>query len=220
MAVKIEAGAGLYIKDPLTSPLGKQIIAGSIELIDQLGFEQFTFRKLANHIDSTEASVYRYFENKHKLLLYLNSWYWAWMDYRLDLATANIASAKERLKIALEMLTQQVETDNQIGHVNETLLHRIIINESSKAILTKSVDAVNKEGAFNDYKRVVERLSEMVLEINPEYKYPRMLISTVIEGAHLERFFAAHLPRLTNTIEGEDAICEFFKSMVAKTIDQ
>ena len=51
----------------------------------EIGFESFTFKKLAAKIESTEASVYRYFENKHKLLIYLVSWYWNWVEYRLDM---------------------------------------------------------------------------------------------------------------------------------------
>ena len=37
--------------------------------------EEFTFRKLAQKINTTEASVYRYFENKHRLLIYILAWY-------------------------------------------------------------------------------------------------------------------------------------------------
>ena len=60
----------------------------------------------------------------------------------------------------------------------------------------------------------MERVGDIVLEINPTFKYPNMLISTVLEGAHNQRFFAQHLPRLTNTVEGEDAITEFYLQMV------
>ena len=33
-----------------------------------------------------------------------------------------------------------------------------------------------------------------------------MLVSTIIEGTHHQRFFAEHLPRLTNVVEGEDSV--------------
>ena len=56
-------------------------------MIDQLGFEQFTFKKLARAIGSTEASVYRYFDNKHRLLTYLIAWYWKWMEYQINYRT-------------------------------------------------------------------------------------------------------------------------------------
>ena len=56
----------IYLKDPESSELGQKIIKNSIELIDDIGFEAFTFKKLAESIGTTEAGVYRYFENKHK----------------------------------------------------------------------------------------------------------------------------------------------------------
>ena len=82
------------------------------------------------------------------------------------------------------------------------------------------MDQENEEGIFVGYKELVERVGAIVLEINPEFKYPNMLISTVIEGSHNQRFFAEHLPRLTNQVKGEDAICEFYKKMVFKTISK
>ena len=66
--IKIVLNEGLYVKEPQDSELGRKIIKHSILLIDKLGFESFTFKKLANEIQSTEASIYRYFENKHLLL--------------------------------------------------------------------------------------------------------------------------------------------------------
>jgi AcrR family transcriptional regulator len=72
----------LYLRDPQQTELGQKIINASVVLIDTLGFEQFTFKKLAEEIDSTEASIYRYFENKHRLLLYLVGWYWTWLEYQ------------------------------------------------------------------------------------------------------------------------------------------
>ncbi|MFT4544350.1 MAG: AcrR family transcriptional regulator [Polaribacter sp.] len=199
----------LYIKNPKTSDLGESIIEGAIDMIDEMGFEDFTFRKLAQRIGSTEASIYRYFESKHRLLLYLSCWYWRWLDYRIVLATTNIDSAEERLKRSIHVLVKQVEIDSEFSHIDEVKLNRIIINESAKVYLNKHVDIENREGFFLDYKELVQRVSDVILEINPNYKYPHMLISTLIEGTHLQRFFAEHLPRLTDVVEGEDSATEF-----------
>jgi AcrR family transcriptional regulator len=207
--IGIKVNDKVFLKDPESSDLGKSILEGSIDLIDEIGFEAFTFRKLAQRIGSTEASVYRYFESKQRLLIYLTCWYWRWLDYRLVLATTNIESAEERLTRALNTLVMQVEEDSDFSHINEVKLNRIIISDSSKAYLNKHVDEENKEGFFMDYKLLVQRVSDIILEINPAYKYSHMLISTVIEGAHLQRFFADHLPRLTDVIEGEDSVTEF-----------
>ena len=216
--VSIQVNEKIYLKDPESTDLGKRIVKGSIDLIHELGFDRFTFRKLAERIGTTEASVYRYFESKHKTLLYLTSWYWAWMEYRLVFTLANIESANERLERAIKLLTEEVSSDKIYAHIDEQKLNEIVISESSKAYLTREVDRENREGAFSGYKHLVARIGQIIKEINPNFKYPHMLVSTVIEGAHHERYFANHLPGLTDVVKGEDAIVEFYHKMVFNTI--
>lgn len=217
--VNIIVSDKIFLKNPESSLLGRKIISGSIDLIDEVGFECFTFRKLALKIESTEASVYRYFENKQRLLLYLSCWYWGWLEYRLVFRLANIESAVERLNRAIHLFAEKVEEDGSFEHVNEVKLNRIVISESSKAYMNKLVDEENKIGAFAAYKQLVERVSKLVLEVKPDYKYPHMLISAVIEDAHQQRFFAEHLPKLTDSIKGEDSIVEFHKDLVFKALE-
>jgi AcrR family transcriptional regulator len=212
--ILLQINERIYLKNPEASQLGKNIIRGSIELIDEIGFEQFNFKKLGAHIDSPEASIYRYFENKHKVLLYLTSWYWAWVEYRVMFATANIPSASERMHRAIDVLTQHEVLDQTSVHIDETKLQRIVTSESSKAYLTKEVENENREGLFSGYKQLVARIAAIAQEINPAFPYPLMLISTVIEGIHHQRYFALHLPRLTNVIDGEDSISKFYRTLI------
>lgn len=216
--VVFEVQESTYLKDPQTSDLGNRILSASIDLIDEIGFDSFTIRKLAQSINSVEASIYRYFESKHKLLLYLTTWYWSFTEYRLVFSLANVESPEERLKRAIHVLTAEIDESFAQLNIDVLKLSNIVIIESSKAYLTKDVDQENEEGIFIGYKQLVERVSDIVLEINPDFKYPNMLISTVIEGSHNQRFFSEHLPRLTNQVKGEDAICEFYQKMVFKTI--
>jgi len=216
--VKVYVSDQIYNKDPESSELGVRIVEGSVDMIDTIGFESFTFRKLANAIGSTEASIYRYFDNKHKLLLYLTGWFWAWIEYKMAFALLNVASPEERLERAISLLTEAPHPDVNYNHINTEKLRRIVIAESAKAYHTKDVDEENKLGVFFDYKNLVGKVADIIHEINPDYKYPHMLISTVIEGAHQQRFFADHLPRLTDVLEDEDATLEFYKDMVFKAI--
>lgn len=216
--IKINIGSELYLKNPDSSELGQNIISNSIELINELGFETFTFKKLSLKINSPESSIYRYFENKHTLLVYLTSWYWSWTEYKIVLATTNINSSKEKLKKAIHILTKPILVDNSISYVNEVALNKIIIAESVKALHTKDVDKENKNGCFETYKYMVNRVAAIILEINPKFKYPHMLISTVAEGAHQQRYFSEHLPALTDTKKGEDSITEFYTQLVFKMI--
>ena len=119
--LKITVPDKIYIKDPETSDLGKRIIENSIILINEIGFESFTFKKLGKKIGSNESSIYRYFESKHKLLLYLSSWYWAWLEYQLVLETFSISDKKEKLEKAITITTRTVEEDSNFSHINETL---------------------------------------------------------------------------------------------------
>lgn len=216
--INIQINEKIYLKNPESSELGQRIITGGIDLINEVGFEAFTFRKLGVEIKSTEASIYRYFESKHKLLLYLNSWYWNWMEYKILFGLANIQCPYNRLEKAVVMLTETITEDSDFSHINEVKLNKIVIAESSKAYLTKEVEEENKIGAFAVQKQLVQRISEIILEINPQYKYPHMLVSTVIEGAHLQRYFAEHLPRLTDVSEDTDAITDFYKELTLKAI--
>ncbi|HEY9081868.1 MAG TPA: helix-turn-helix domain-containing protein [Vicingaceae bacterium] len=219
-SINIKVNQNIYLKNPESSELGKKIITGSIDLINEVGFEAFTFKKLGQAIGSTEASIYRYFESKHKLLLYLNCWYWSWTEYKMMFGLANISSPEERLRKAILLLTQEVSEDNSFMHINELKLNQIVISESSKTYLTKEVDQDNKLGAYAVQKQLVQRVSDIILEINPRYKYPHMLISTVIEGAHLQRYFAEHLPRLTDTSDKDDYITAFYIELVFKAIEK
>lgn len=216
--IPIRVNEHTYLKDPESSELGKKIISGSINLIDNIGFDDFTFRKLGKTINTTEASIYRYFENKHKLLLYLTDWYWRWMDYRFIFSTMNIKDPEERLSRALKVVTEKIKQDGSFAHINEVKLQKLIFEESSKAYFNKKVDKENKLGVYGSYKNLVEQISQIVLEIKPSFKYPHMLISTVIEGAHHQRFFAEHLPGLTDQIEDGDAISLFYKNLVYKAL--
>ena len=217
--ITIKVNEDLFIKNPDSSELGRRIISNSIELIEDIGFESFTFKKLGKKIGSPECTIYRYFENKQKVLLYITSWYWCWLEYKMVFATANIYDDELKLKMAIEVLTETVEQDMSFSHINEFLLNRIVISESVKSFFTKEVDSDNEAGVFKVYKRIVQRVSDMILSINKEFEYPHMLVSIVIEGAHQQRHFADHLPALTDVIEGRGGISDFFNKMVFKTIE-
>jgi AcrR family transcriptional regulator len=196
--LKVEINDKLFVKNPESSDLGKRIISCSIEMIYELGFERFTFKKLGVAIKSNESSIYRYFENKHKLLLYLTSWYWSWLEYQLVLQTLTILSPEEKLIRATEILTQEVSPDSNFSHINEVLLNKIVISEYSKSYLRKQVDAENKEGYFAIYKRLVLRLKEMIVAVNPNYQYPLSLSSMVIEGSLHQHFLKDHFTIITD----------------------
>jgi AcrR family transcriptional regulator len=187
----------LYLRDPEQTELGKRIVDHSIQLIDELGFERFTFKKLARAMGSTEASIYRYFENKHRLLVYLVSWYWSWIRYRIEFHVVNLTDPVVRLRKVVAVLAESTTYDPNFSHIDEVALHRIVVVESGKAYQTKWVDEDNEEGLFAGYKELCLTISTLISEAQPSFKYPRALASTVIEASHQQIFFAQHLPSLT-----------------------
>jgi AcrR family transcriptional regulator len=211
----ISVNEKLYLKNPETSTLGKKIIEHSILMIDQIGFENFTFKKLGEAIGSNESSIYRYFESKHKLMLYLSSWYWGWIEYKLVFATNNILDPLEKLKKAIVIVTEKIEDDSTTAHINESVLNKIIITEFTKTLLTKEVDEENKEGFFLIYKRVINRLIEMIALVNPNYLYAKSLASSIVEGALHQHFLKDHLKTITNCNETVSPT-DFYLDLVEK----
>ncbi|TDD93989.1 TetR/AcrR family transcriptional regulator [Flavobacterium cellulosilyticum] len=199
--IKIQVNHKLYLKDPETSDLGKKIIQHSILLIDEIGFEHFTFKKLGERIGSNESSLYRYFENKHKLMIYLSSWYWGWVEYNLVIATTNITDPFAKLKKAIAIVTDSITDDLMTEHIDEAVLNKIIIAEFSKTMHTKEVDQDNKEGYYLVYKRVINRIVAIVNEVNPDYVFAKSLVSTIVEGSLHQHFLKDHLNTITDCNE-------------------
>jgi len=218
--LQIKMNEKLFLRDPEQSELGNKIIQESIRLIHQIGFEAFTFKKLANDIGSTEAGIYRYFENKHRLLIYLTAWYWNWLEYQVTYRANNIQDPMVKLKIVIKLLATTVENDTSTRHVDESILHQIIITEGSKAYLTKRVSEDNKDRLFKPYKDLCARIGNMILECSPNYPYPKSLASTIIEMAHFQNFFMNHLPSLTDFTENKDEaeIVRFLQDLVFSSL--
>jgi AcrR family transcriptional regulator len=216
--ITISVNTKLFVKNPETSVLGKNIIQNSIILIDEIGFENFTFKKLGERIGSNESSIYRYFESKHKLLLYLSSWYWGWMEYRMVFSTNNISNPLEKLKKAITIVTEKIEDDSSTAHINESLLNRIIIAEFNKTLLTKEIDEENKEGFFIVYKRVINRIIEMIIEVNANYKFPKSLASSIVQGSLHQHFLKDHLTTITNCNQSI-TVTDFYIDLIDKTLN-
>ena len=220
LQLQIKMNEGLFLRNPENTELGRNIIKHSIQLIAQYGFEEFTFKKLADDIGTTESGIYRYFENKHLLLIYIIAWYWCWLEYQIIFQTNNIIDPVVKLKKVINLLATTVEDDESTSYVNESLLHQIIISEGSKAYLTKQVAEDNKHQFFKPYKELCAVLGNIILECSPKYKYPRSLATTVIEMAHFQNFFMNNLPSLTDFghNKNEANIVLFLNDLVFSTI--
>lgn len=216
----IKMNENLYLRDPQETDLGKTILHHSVELIHEMGFENFTFKKLAETASTTEASVYRYFENKHRLLVYLAAWYWNWLHYQINFATNNITVPEQKLKRIIQLLASPVKDDDTTSYINEGNLHQIIVEHGLKAYLTKQVTEDNKQQLFKPYKDLCGHIGSIILECNATYKYPRSLASTLVEMAHLQTFFKDNLPSLTDFggSQTEEQVIQFLNDMAKNCI--
>jgi AcrR family transcriptional regulator len=210
----------LFLRNPEHTELGKKIIHHSIHLIYKNGFEAFTFKKLAEEVRTTEAGIYRYFENKHRLLIYIIAWYWTWLEYNVVFETNNIKDPVIKLKRVIQLLATTVVDDQNTMHINESLLHQIIISEGSKAYLTKHVTEDNKDQLFKPYKDLCTVIAGIIQECSPDYQFPRSLASTIVEMAHFQNFFMNNLPSLTDfgKTKDESKIILFLEALVFKSI--
>ena len=59
LQIHIATDSCLFCKDPESSDLGRRIVGYGIEMIHELGYEAFTFKKLGSRINSNESSIYR-----------------------------------------------------------------------------------------------------------------------------------------------------------------
>ena len=220
LKLSIRLNEKLFLRDPESSDLGRRILKSGIELIYKLGFEAFTFKKLAEEIKTTEASVYRYFENKHRLLLYIITWYWSYLEYQVVFSINNMTDVETKIRCVIDLLSR--ELDDALGTIefDKKALYNIVISESSKAYLSKEVDQNNEAQLFKPYKDLCGRIADLFSTYNTVYPYPHSLASTVIEAAHFQYFFAQHLPRLTDVKnnKSEEVIKNFLEHLVFSTL--
>lgn len=219
--VKFDINEKIFLRNPESSEVGKLMVKKSIDLIYDLGFEHFTFKKLAIEISSTEATIYRYFENKHRLLLYILNWYWSYMEFLVTFKLENVIDKKERLKIIVNLLTHEfAESTNQFDY-NKKLLNQIVIAESSKVYLVKEVSEINKNEVFKPYKDLCGKIAEVISEYNSKYKYPRSLSTTLIETSHHQQYFSANLPKLTDVSSktNSEFTSQFIEDFLFKILD-
>ncbi len=218
--VTFKVNEKIYLRDPESSELGKLIVKTAIDLIYSIGFEHFTFKKLATETKSTEATIYRYFENKHRLLLYIINWYWSYLEFLLLFQLQHIQDPKTKLGAIIQLLTHELPESAGKSDYNKKLLNHIVIAESSKVFLVKEVLAINKHEVFKPYKDLCGQIAEVIHAYNPSFQYPKSLSSTIVESAHQQQFFCTFLPRLTDidSKNKQEYTLHFLQDMVFKVL--
>lgn len=222
LQVRFRMNEHLFIRNPEDSELGRRIVRASVLMMRDLGFEAFTFKKLAIEIKTTEASIYRYFENKHRLLVYLVTWYWGWLQYQVILHSTNISDPEQKIKRIIKLLATEIDDSLGFDGLDQKALYQIVVWEGSKAYLTRHVTEDNKAHLFKPYKDLAGQIAEVFRSYNPDYRFTRSLASTLIEMAHYQIFFMHNLPSLTDfgVTKDEKEVYQFLEELIFSALNQ
>jgi AcrR family transcriptional regulator len=216
--LKIKIPHELYLKDPSSSSLGKTVLREGLRLMQESGFESFTFKKLADNIGSPESSLYRYFENKHKLLAYLMSFYWCWQEYRVTFTVMNVADAGSKLVRAIEVINLIPDKADALDDLNLHALFHLAEQESVRIFLHHHTNDHEKTALFEGYRRLTSRLCRLVTEVDPTYPFPQALITTLLDAIHLQPFYARDIAGLTDVPQDSRVQNEFFTRLVLSNL--
>lgn len=219
--LQIKMNPNLYLRDPESSELGKSILKNTILLLYENGYEEFTFKKLGIKISTSEAAIYRYFENKHRLLIYITTWFWTWSEYQLIFHTNNLTNPVDKINKLIDLLTFRLENQFMIDGVTKEMISKIVITEGNKSFLTKKIVDDNKAMLFKPYKEFCHKIAEIFLEQSPEYPFPHSLASSLVEIAHFQIYFKDNLPRLTDFPKDPktDNLVIFLRQLVFSTLN-
>ena len=223
--ISISVHPNTYLRDPMDTTLGKKIIKHSIDILSETGYQCFNFRNLAKDMKSTEASVYRYFENKHMLLVYLCSWYWDYLNYLIEIDTRNVTDPEQKLKIAVRTIVNGPSAPNPSDFIDQSKLSTIIVENFFKAMFNKTTTVEEKENLFANYRNLNANLTAIVKEYNADFKYPCAIASTIIKMSIDHSYYAdqiCSLTEITNCIQTkraqiEDMINHFIQKLLAST---
>lgn len=199
--IVIDINETIYIRDPLATKLGRNIIKYSIELLDELGFEEFNFKKLAERMTSTEASVYRYFENKYKLLAYLVAWYWDYMHFMILMDIRSIDDPQSKLHCIIETLVTSINNRTTPEYIDLGKLHHLVVENATKVYHNKKVDLLKEEGFYTNLQKLVKTISGVILEMEKAFEYPRALANTIVDMCLNTEYNLEHLNHLTDVTD-------------------
>ncbi|MBK9274003.1 MAG: TetR/AcrR family transcriptional regulator [Flavobacteriales bacterium] len=194
----------LSLKDPESTGLGLRVLEEGLGLMNELGLEAFTFRKLADRMGSTEVTLYKYFPNKQRLLQYYYQLYWLWLRQVCGRIAERAHDPREALEDIVEAICGVWPRPLPPLQLDPHALRRLVIEEGMKSYLHKNVDDDNARRLFLPYKELSAFMAERLVACRADVPWPRSFATTVIEMAHSLPFAMEHLPSLTELSSRKD----------------
>lgn len=212
--LELQIPESLYLKNPRETAVGISLLEHAATMIASQGIDSFTFRKLSAEAGCTEATVYRYFENKHQLLLYILNIYWGWLEYQLVFDTHNLTDPAEKLKRTISLLADPgfdfMSNKTFARHVIQTA-----INEGVKVHITRHLKEEIRNGAMSGYFNLVNRISIFVSEHDGHYPYPTALATGLIDASLQQLFYQKHIRGISEAAD-DNKITDFLIRMIPK----
>lgn len=192
----------LHLRDPGTSAVGERILSEGLVLMNELGLEVFTFKKLTERAECTEATIYKYFPNKQRLLQYYFQLYWMWLDTHCQQEGRSLSDPWERVQGDIRSLCGLWAKDAMAAQLDPVVLRALVLVEGSKSFLHRNVDEDNKLKLFQPYKDLCAHIATELKACDRKCKQPHTFATTLIEMAHSLEFAMEHLPALTELSAG------------------
>lgn len=202
--IHLRPDPSLSLKDPEATELGRSMLSEGLALMNELGLESFTFKKLAAHIGCTEVSLYKYFPNKHRLLQYYFQLYWLWLRQLCGRHAEKARTPREALDRVVGSICGVWPKELPPVQLDPQALRLLVINEGMKSYLHKNVDDDNARRLFTPYKELSAFVAELLVAFRKDVPMPRSFATTVIEMAHSLPFAMEHLPSLTELSNRKD----------------
>ena len=195
--ILLRPDAVLHLRNPEATDLGSSMLREGIGLMNEIGLEAFTFRKLAARIGCTEVSLYKYFPNKQRLLQYYFQLYWLWLRQVCGRQVELASDPKEALSSCMHVICGVWPERMPVPQLPPKALRQLLIEEGMKSYLHKNVDEDNARRLFLPYKELSAFLAERMVACRRDVPMPRSFATTILEMAHSLPFAMAHLPSLT-----------------------
>jgi len=185
----------LFVTDPLLSLQGRKILQKGIGLIYAKGLEGMDLSMLAEKMRIPEEEVFTFFDSKYQLMGYLHEYYWNSV-FQLE-----VPSARLKLQVALECLCHEFPKISTIREPYMRSLFYSLVREPLKQEVFTQPDFLYS-GLFWGYAKLLQMLSETIIEINPEYPYPHNLALSLVECIKQHTYFTHSMP-IWSTYIGE-----------------
>ena len=202
--VLLRPDPALWLRDPETTDVGRRMLVGGLGLMNEIGLEACTFRKLADHVGSTEVTLYRYFPNKHRLLQFYFQLYWLWLRQLCGQQVERSDDSRAALQLSIDAICGVWPRDLPPLQLDPCALRELVIGEGMKSYLHKNVDADNAKRLFAPYKALSAFLAGRLKACRRDVPMPRSFATTIIEMSHSLPFAMEHLPSLTELSSRKD----------------